>query len=90
MRMVGQPQSPTSSFAGMTPGGKPLFPQDLRGLVRPVLVVLPASGLCLGLLARLGGFDDWSGPVWAAATIPVLLALVIEIVGQPATRRGRP
>jgi heavy metal translocating P-type ATPase len=70
----------------MTPGGKPLFPQDLRGLVRPVLVVLPASGLCLGLLARLGGFDDWSGPVWAAATIPVLLALVIEIVGS--LRRG--
>jgi hypothetical protein len=29
---------------------------------------------------QLGGWEHWAGPIWAAATIPVLVVLLIEIV----------
>ncbi len=60
--------------------------QDLHKLIRPILVVLPAMGLILGFGVRVVGSGHWSGTIWAAATIPVLGALLIEIVAS--LRRG--
>lgn len=54
--------------------------------VRPVLAALVAVGLVAGLAARLVGLGGWSGAIWAAVTVPVLLALLTEIV--TALRRG--
>ncbi|HWV53363.1 heavy metal translocating P-type ATPase [Pseudorhodoplanes sp.] len=42
-------------------------------------VLIPLVGLTAGLVARLFGYDALSGPIWAAATIPVLVALIFEI-----------
>ena len=67
-----------------TPGAPSLH--GLRGVIRPVLVVLPALGLLAGLGMRLAGAGQWSGPIWAAATVPVLGVLLIEIVAS--LRRG--
>src|SRR5690348_2243842 len=53
---------------------------------RPVLVALGGVGLAAGFLVRLVGASSWSGPIWAAATTPVLLALILEIV--TSLRRG--
>ncbi len=47
---------------------------------RPWLAGLAASGLAAGLVARLVGLDGWAQAIWAAATVPVLLALAAEIV----------
>ena len=60
--------------------------QDLHKLIRPILVILPALGLLLGFGVRIAGSGQWSGPIWAAATVPVLGALLIEIVAS--LRRG--
>jgi cation transport ATPase len=48
--------------------------------VRPVLAGLAAAGLAGGVVARLAGLGDWANAIWAAVTVPVLLALLIEIV----------
>ena len=60
--------------------------QDLHKLVRPILVILPALGLLLGFGALVIGSGQWSGTIWAAATVPVLSALLIEIFAS--LRRG--
>ena len=60
--------------------------QDLHKLVRPILVILPALGLLLGFGVRVVGSGQWSGTIWAAATVPVLSALLIEIFAS--LRRG--
>ena len=50
------------------------------------MVGLPAAGLILGFAARLFGFDGASGWIWAAAALPVLALLLIEIF--VSLRRG--
>ena len=55
-------------------------------VARPLLAGLSALGLAAGLLAWLGGLGHWASAIWAAATVPVLLALLIEIV--TSLRRG--
>ncbi|WP_457089865.1 heavy metal translocating P-type ATPase [Microvirga sp. P5_D2] len=55
-------------------------------MIRPVLVILPTLGLVAGFGARLAGAGQWSGPIWAAATVPVLGTLLVEIV--VSLRRG--
>ena len=57
-----------------------------RGYIRPSLVALPAAGLAVGLAAHFFAGDDWSRWIWSAATIPVLLVLLVEIVSS--LRRG--
>jgi heavy metal translocating P-type ATPase len=47
---------------------------------RPLLVLIPAAGLVAGFIAWALGQGAWSGRIWAIATVPVLLALVVEIV----------
>ena len=44
--------------------------------VRPLLAGLVAAGLLAGFAAKLVGLGAWSGAVWAAVTLPVLLALL--------------
>lgn len=60
--------------------------RDAHRFVRPILVVVPLLGLILGFGTRLAGLGQWSGTIWAAATIPVLGALLVEIVAS--LRRG--
>ncbi len=60
-------------------------PAALR-LVRPLLAGLAAAGLLAGLAAKFAGLGVWSGAIWAAATLPVLFALLAEIV--TSLRRG--
>ncbi len=54
--------------------------------VRPYLAGLAAAGLGLGFAVRLASLGAWSETIWAAATVPVLAALVAEIV--TSLRRG--
>ncbi|WP_262298254.1 heavy metal translocating P-type ATPase [Microvirga sesbaniae] len=60
--------------------------QALHRFARPVLVIMPALGLVLGLAAGVAGHGPWSGLIWAVATVPVLVVLIVEIVGS--LRRG--
>ena len=55
-------------------------------IVRSVLVALPAFGLASGFAVPLLGLPAWQGWVWAAFTVPVLLALLYEIAAS--LRRG--
>src|ERR1700730_4519788 len=54
--------------------------------LRQVIAVVPAAGLLLGLTAQLSGLGHWSGWLWGVGTLPVLLALLAEIV--VSLRRG--
>jgi heavy metal translocating P-type ATPase len=59
---------------------------DLLRRVRPLLAGLATFGLVAGFAFRLWGFESWSSTIWAGVTLPVLLALLIEIV--TSLRRG--
>jgi cation transport ATPase len=59
---------------------------SLRKNLRPIIVALPATCLVIGLLAQFSGSMHWAGPIWATATIPVLIALLAEII--LSLRRG--
>src|SRR6516164_9635179 len=65
---------------------RPRSRASVRSLLRPMIVAWPAAGLVIGLVAQFSGWGHWASPIWAAATIPVLLALVAEIV--ISLRRG--
>ncbi|CAN5292203.1 heavy metal translocating P-type ATPase [soil metagenome] len=54
---------------------------DLARRASRVLVALPAAGLAIGLAARPFA-PDLAGPIWAAATVPVILVLLAEIVAS--------
>ena len=55
-------------------------------LARQFLAALVALGLAAGFAAKLVGLGAWSPVIWAAVTVPVLLALLAEIV--TSLRRG--
>ncbi len=55
-------------------------------IVRSFLLTLPAFGLLSGFAAPLLGLQAWQGWMWAAFTVPVLLALLYEIASS--LRRG--
>lgn len=55
-------------------------------VVRPYLAGLAALGLLAGIIAKLAGRDAAAAVVWTAVTLPVLLALLVEIV--TSLRRG--
>ena len=50
------------------------------------MVIWPATGLVVGLATQLSGWQHWAGLIWAVATVPVLVVLLIEIV--VSLRRG--
>jgi cation transport ATPase len=54
--------------------------------VRSALVALPAFGLASGFALPLLGQSAWQARAWAAFTVPVLLALLYDIVSS--LRRG--
>jgi heavy metal translocating P-type ATPase len=68
------------------PAGRLRSQADARKVLRPVLVVWPTAGLVLGLAAHFSGWEHWAGPIWTAATVPVLVVLLIEIL--VSLRRG--
>ena len=49
------------------------------GIVKPALVVIAAGGLLLGLVLMWAGMGPQAHPVFTIATLPVLVALVVEI-----------
>jgi heavy metal translocating P-type ATPase len=59
---------------------------DLEKSLRPFLVALPAAGLTLGLAASWAGRGSWAAWIWALATLPVLIVLLLEVV--TSLRRG--
>jgi heavy metal translocating P-type ATPase len=60
--------------------------KEFQKLLRPVVVVLPAACLFIGVAAQYFGWSQWSNLIWAIGTLPVLLVLLIEIV--VSLRRG--
>ena len=60
--------------------------QSTLTFARRFLAALVAVGLAAGLVARGAGLGAWSNPIWTAVTVPVLAALLIEIV--TTLRRG--
>ena len=60
-------------------GSRPAHRNDI---LRYTLVAIALGGLLTGTLVWFLGRPDWSSLVWAAATLPVLLALLVEIVGS--------
>ncbi len=60
--------------------------QSALTFTRRFLAGLVAAGLIAGFAARLSGYGGWSAPIWIAVTLPVLAALVVEIV--TSLRRG--
>lgn len=59
---------------------------DLQKSLRPFLIAIPAVGLFVGLVAGVVGLGVWSKWIWAIATLPVLIALALEVV--MSLRRG--
>jgi heavy metal translocating P-type ATPase len=55
-------------------------------VARPYLAGLAAAGLLAGIAAKVAGRDVAAAAVWTAVTLPVLLALLVEIV--TSLRRG--
>ena len=86
MRTMQEVRVPASSLPGVLLRSELLSRRDLHDRVRPILVIIPAAGLCLGSVLRLAGQAEWATLVWVATTIPVLFVLIIEIVGS--LRRG--
>src|SRR5260370_30659048 len=68
------------------PVGRPRSVANVRSFLRPLYGAWPAAGLVVGLAAQFSVWGHWASPIWAAATVPVLLALVAEIV--ISLRRG--
>ena len=62
------------------------FLSTIEGALRPITLAWPAAGLVIGLAAQFSGWGQWAGPIWAIATIPVLVVLLAEIV--VSLRRG--
>ena len=60
--------------------------RELQRQLRAPLVVVPGVGLALGLVVHATGRADAASIVWTVATLPVLLALAVEIVAS--LRRG--
>ena len=69
----------------------------LHKSLRPLLVGVAAAGLATGLVAEFTGHPGWARSIWAVATLPVLAALIGEIVtacaagtlGSTSSRRSR-
>ncbi len=63
-----------------------MAPDSELKIARPYLAGLAAAGLAAGIAVGLTGHGDWAKSIWSVATLPVLAALLIEIV--TSLRRG--
>jgi heavy metal translocating P-type ATPase len=52
----------------------------LSTTLRPALVVIPLLGLVGGFIAHLTGHGTTAGWIWGGTTLPVLVALLVQIV----------
>ena len=52
----------------------------LKKTLRPALVGIPLLGLIGGFTAQIAGYGATAGWIWAGATLPVLVALIVQIV----------
>ena len=59
---------------------------DVARMIRPALITIAVTGLVTGLGLHVMGHHDWASWAWVAATLPVLAALLAEIV--TSLRRG--
>ena len=78
--------SPRSAVSVAPQTAPQAAPQTAPGSLRPLLVGAAVAGLVGGMAARLHGQETIAEWIWAAATLPVLAALIFEIVGS--LRRG--
>jgi len=53
---------------------------DLLKRARPLLAILAAVGLAAGLAVYAAGLAAWADIIWAAVTLPILAALLLEIL----------
>jgi heavy metal translocating P-type ATPase len=78
-----------SSLSG-SGGGESRYPHGgpmSQGIpIRRFLIGFPAVGIAAGFALRFAGFDVWVEWVWALSALPVLLALVADILRN--LRRG--
>ena len=58
----------------------------LKQTLRPALVAIPLLGLAGGFTAQLAGYGASMGSIWSGATLPVLVALLVQIT--VSMRRG--
>ena len=63
-----------------------MIARNILKYVRPSLAGLAVLGLLAGFAVKLAGAGAWSGAIWAAVTLPILAALLAEIV--ISLRRG--
>jgi heavy metal translocating P-type ATPase len=63
-----------------------MAPDSELKTARPYLAGLAAAGLAAGVVVSFAGHGDWARLIWTAVTLPVLTALLIEIV--TSLRRG--
>jgi heavy metal translocating P-type ATPase len=63
-----------------------MAPDSELKIARPYLAGLAAAGLTTGVAVSLAGYGDWARLIWTVATLPVLTALLVEIV--TSLRRG--
>ena len=63
-----------------------MAPDSELKTARPYLAGLAAAGLAAGVVMSFAGYGDWARLIWTAVTLPVLTALLIEIV--TSLRRG--
>jgi heavy metal translocating P-type ATPase len=47
--------------------------------LRPFLIAFPAAGIVFGFALRFAGFESYVSSIWALATVPVLLVLLVDI-----------
>jgi heavy metal translocating P-type ATPase len=72
--------------AGRSGDGAAMSLASTLKLARQFLAALVALGLAAGFAVKLAGLGAWSTTIWAVVTVPVLLALLAEIV--TSLRRG--
>jgi heavy metal translocating P-type ATPase len=65
---------------------RPYTMLEFQKFLRPSIVAMPAAGLIAGFAAQLSGLSQWSSLIWTAATLPVLVVLLAQII--VSLRRG--
>lgn len=58
-----------------------MFRTHSQARIFPILLpAIPGAGLAAGLTLRFAGRPDWGEAIWAIATVPVLISLLVQII----------